>query len=153
MDLQLSVPQVAESLINSETICPYPDPPPVPHNPVGHSRDSSERASGQNDSPPPTDHPHISDSQQLRPSSQQDTGPDASYSNGSRGNYHVSGKPTGTKRKTQQSDEGARKRYRAPSTLPSKEDSFTALRSHFVSLPLDERLQFLSWLVEGALPR
>ncbi|KAL4861181.1 hypothetical protein BDV12DRAFT_204268 [Aspergillus spectabilis] len=33
------------------------------------------------------------------------------------------------------------------------EDSFTALRSHFVSLPFDERLQFFSWLFEGALPR
>ncbi|KAI9036872.1 SANT/Myb-like DNA-binding domain-containing protein [Aspergillus affinis] len=153
MDLQLSVPQVADSLINSETICPYPDPPPVPHNPIGHSRDPSEGASGQNDSPPPSDHPHIPDSQQLRPSSQQDTGPDESYSNSSRGNHHVSGKSTGTKRKTQQLDEGARKRSRARSTLPSKENSFTALRSHFVSLPLDERLQFLSWLFEGALSR
>ncbi|KAL2793209.1 hypothetical protein BJX66DRAFT_351982 [Aspergillus keveii] len=30
-------------------------------------------------------------------------------------------------------------------------DSFAALRSQFTSLPLDDRLQFLSWLFEGAL--
>jgi hypothetical protein len=37
--------------------------------------------------------------------------------------------------------------------MPSSEDSFTALRSHFLSLCLNDRLQFLSWLFEGALPR
>ncbi|KAL4865554.1 hypothetical protein BDV12DRAFT_188135 [Aspergillus spectabilis] len=47
----------------------------------------------------------------------------------------------------------AHKWLRVPSTLPSREDSFTDFCSHIVSLPLDERLQFLSWLFEGALPR
>jgi hypothetical protein len=37
--------------------------------------------------------------------------------------------------------------------LPPREDPFTALQSHFMSLPLDDRLQFLSWLFEGALSR
>ncbi|KAL2812131.1 hypothetical protein BDW59DRAFT_44464 [Aspergillus cavernicola] len=146
MDLQLSVPQVTDNLIDSETICPYPDPPPVLHNTPGYYQDSSKRASGQNGSTQTSDRPHIHDSQQ-------DTGPDASYPSGARGNHHVSGESTGTKRKTQQSDKGARKRSRAPSTLQSRGYSFPALRSHFVSLPLDERLQFISWLFEGALPR
>ncbi|KAL4864795.1 hypothetical protein BDV12DRAFT_205534 [Aspergillus spectabilis] len=139
IDLKLSVLEVADNLNNPEMICSY-------------LTLLLERASGKNDSPPPGDHPHIHDSQQLRPS-QQYIGPDASYSNGSRGNHHVSGKSTGIKRKTQQLDKCARKRSRAFSTLPSREDSFTTLRSHFVSLPPDERLQFLSWLFEGALPR
>ncbi|EGE82990.2 hypothetical protein, variant 2 [Blastomyces dermatitidis ER-3] len=38
-----------------------------------------------------------------------------------------------------------------PLRLPSRKHSFRALRSHFVSLPLDSRLQFLLWLFEGAL--
>ncbi|BCR85333.1 SANT/Myb-like DNA-binding domain-containing protein [Aspergillus chevalieri] len=37
--------------------------------------------------------------------------------------------------------------------LPSREDSFTILHSQFMSAPLDDCLQFLSWLFEGALPR
>ncbi|KAL4997779.1 hypothetical protein BDV10DRAFT_194948 [Aspergillus recurvatus] len=89
------------------------------------------------------DHPHIHDGQQLRPS-QHDASPGASY-------HRVSGHCTGAKRKARHSDEGARKRSRVPS--PSGGDSFTALRSHFVSLPIDQRLQVLSWLFEGALPR
>lgn len=42
---------------------------------------------------------------------------------------------------------------RLDSTPLEKEHSFATLCSHFTSLPLDERLQFLSWLFEGALPR
>ncbi|OJD20150.1 hypothetical protein ACJ73_08518 [Blastomyces percursus] len=38
-----------------------------------------------------------------------------------------------------------------PRCLPAKIDSFTALRSHLLSLQLNERLQLLSWLFEGAL--
>ena len=36
--------------------------------------------------------------------------------------------------------------------LPPREDSFT-LCSHFMSAPLDDHLQFLSWLFKGALPQ
>ncbi|KAL2380379.1 hypothetical protein RJ035_006817, partial [Blastomyces gilchristii] len=35
--------------------------------------------------------------------------------------------------------------------LSTEEGSFTGLHSHFLSLQLDERLQFLSWLFEGAM--
>jgi len=41
--------------------------------------------------------------------------------------------------------------FEFPSMLPPMEDSFT-LFSHFMSAPLDDHLQFLSWLFEGALP-
>ncbi|RJE21946.1 hypothetical protein PHISCL_05721 [Aspergillus sclerotialis] len=44
--LQQSVPQ-ADSLINSEMTCPYPNLPPVLHTPPDHDRDSSEKACGQ----------------------------------------------------------------------------------------------------------
>ncbi|KAL4914954.1 hypothetical protein BDW62DRAFT_133601 [Aspergillus aurantiobrunneus] len=143
INLQLSVPPAVDSIIDSEAICSYPDPPPVLHSPPGHHRGSSKRASSQNGSTQTSDHPHSHDGQQLRPS-QHDASPGASY-------HRVSGHCTGTKRKARHSDEGARKRSRVPSL--SGVDSFTALRSHFVSIPIDERLQFLSWLFEGALPR
>jgi hypothetical protein len=64
------------------------------------------------------------------------------------------GQSNGSKRTGQRPEEGREtKRLRAASILPTREDSSTALRAHFLSLPLDERLQFLSWLFEGALPR
>ncbi|KAL3470248.1 hypothetical protein BJX99DRAFT_52329 [Aspergillus californicus] len=150
VNLQLSVPEVADSLIDSRTICSYPDPPPVLYSPPGHYQDPSKRASVQNGSSQISDHPLIHDGQQLRPS-QQGTSPDVSYANDARGNHHVCGESRSPKRKRQQSDRQTRKRPRAYSTSPSKDNSFTAIRSHFVSLPLNDRLQFLSWLFEGAL--
>ncbi|KAL2811451.1 hypothetical protein BDW59DRAFT_57789 [Aspergillus cavernicola] len=151
-DLQLSIPQ-ADSLISSEATCPYPDPPPILNSLPDHYRDSSERAGGQNSNIQTSDDPpHILDCQQLHPS-QHETNPDASYPDGARGSHQADGQSKSPKRKMHQSDRQVHKRPRVPSTLPSGENSFTALRSHFVSLPLDERLQFLSWLFEGALPR
>ncbi|KAL5333657.1 hypothetical protein BJX70DRAFT_392006 [Aspergillus crustosus] len=141
VNLQLSVPEVAGSFIDSGTICSYPDPPPVLHSPPGYYQVSSKRTSG---------HPYIHDGQQLRPS-QQGTSPDASYANDARGNHHVCGDSQSLKRKTQQPVKRVRKRPRARSMTPSRDDSFTAVRSYFVSLPLNDRLQFLSWLFEGAL--
>lgn len=49
------------------------------------------------------------------------------------------------------SEEQSVKRPRIGSVLPAREDSFTTLHSHFLSLQLNERLQFLFWLFEGAL--
>lgn len=107
IDLKLSVPPAVDSIIDSEVICSYPDPSPVLYGPPGHHRDSSKRASSQNGSTQTSDHPHIHDGQQLRPS-QHDASPGASYN-------RVSGHFAGTKRKVRHSDEGARKRPRAPS--------------------------------------
>ncbi|KAL4954946.1 hypothetical protein BDW69DRAFT_130917 [Aspergillus filifer] len=150
VNLQPSVPEVADSLIDFGTICSYPDPPPVFHSPSGYYQDSSKRTSGQNGSPQTSDRPYIHDGQQLR-LSQQRTSPDTSHANDARENHLVFGETRSPKRKRQQSDRQTRKRSRACSTSPCKDDSFTAIRSHFVSLPLDDRLQFLSWLFEGAL--
>ncbi|PKX89123.1 SANT/Myb-like DNA-binding domain-containing protein [Aspergillus novofumigatus IBT 16806] len=45
------------------------------------------------------------------------------------------------------------KRVRGSSATASEEHSFSLLRSHFTSVLVDECLQFLTWLFEGALPR
>ncbi|KAL4935021.1 hypothetical protein BDV06DRAFT_234787 [Aspergillus oleicola] len=74
--------------------------------------------------------------------------PGVSYPNSALGNHHVSGYFIGPKQKARHSDKGACKRSRAP----SRGNSFTALYSYFVLLPTNKRLQFLSWLFEGALP-
>ncbi|ODH12610.1 hypothetical protein ACO22_08091, partial [Paracoccidioides brasiliensis] len=57
---------------------------------------------------------------------------------------------TGRKRGRQQPEEPVAKRLRV-AYASSMEGSSTALRSHFLSLQLDDRLQFLAWLFEGAL--
>lgn len=152
--LQQSVPQADHHLINSEMACPYPDLPPVLRSPLDLDRDSSGGACGQHGDIETSDRPHIH-GHQLHPlsQSQHGTSSDAPYPNNARGNPNVGGRSKGSKRKTRQSDGPVRKRLRVPSTLPSGKSSFTAIRSHFLSLPLGDRLQFLSWLFEGAVPR
>ncbi|KAB8213247.1 hypothetical protein BDV33DRAFT_70881 [Aspergillus novoparasiticus] len=143
------------SLIVSETICPYPKPPPILHHVPDHYRVSSEQPRSQNGNIQTRDHPHahahIQSLGQLHLyHDNSETG--ASCSSGPSKNLH--GKPSkNCKRKRHQSEGKAPKRLRDLSTLPGTEDSFTTLRSRFLCLPLDERLQFLSWLFQGALPR
>ena len=144
-DFQPSVPQ-ADSLVNSGTICSYPDRPPVLHHAPHHYRARGEMDGDQNSNIQTRDHPHIHDGQQ-------DTDPHAIHPNDVRENHYVSGQSKSSKRKTKQSNGPACKRLRLPSALPSRKDSFTALRSFFMSLPLGERSQFLSWLFEAALPQ
>lgn len=59
------------------------------------------------------------------------------------------------KRKSQESHGQSQlcKRVRRSSVIASAKNSFLSLRSYFASVLVDERLQFLSWLFEGALPR
>lgn len=147
-NLQQSVPQ-ADSFINSETTCSYPDPPPVLHRPPNYYRGSCENVGGQNGNIQTSDHSCIHDHQQLRPS-QSNTDLDASYPDGVCGAHHIGGQLISSKRKTQQSDGRVHKWLRVPSISPSRGGS-TALRSHFISAPLDDCLQFLSWLFKGAL--
>lgn len=45
------------------------------------------------------------------------------------------------------------KRSRTTTIPQARGHSFTTFRSSFLSLPLEDRLQFLSWVFEGALPR
>ncbi|KAL4860477.1 hypothetical protein BDV12DRAFT_191681 [Aspergillus spectabilis] len=56
-----------------------------------------------------------------------------------------------TKQKTRKLDGGICKPPRVRSTSALREDSFAALRSQFISLPLNNCLQSLSWLFEDAL--
>ncbi|KAL2801562.1 hypothetical protein BJX63DRAFT_198520 [Aspergillus granulosus] len=152
-DPQLHAPQT-NSLINLETICPYPDPPAILHNPTSHYRDPSEGDGGDYGGTQASDYDQLAThNRQQAHSSPQGTDPEPSRPIGMNGSHHVSGEPKSSKQKTQQSDGRVRKRPRVHSTKPPREDSFTALRSHFESLPPDDRLQFLSWLFEGALQR
>jgi hypothetical protein len=59
------------------------------------------------------------------------------------------------KRKLQESHKQPQlcERVRKSSAIASTKNSFSSLRSHFTPVSVDERLQFLSWLFEGALPR
>ncbi|KKK12874.1 hypothetical protein AOCH_004971 [Aspergillus ochraceoroseus] len=68
IDLQLPVPPAVDSIIDSEAICSYFDPPSILHGAPGHHRDSSKGASSQNGSTQTSDHSYIYDGQQLRPS-------------------------------------------------------------------------------------
>ncbi|KAL4860554.1 hypothetical protein BDV12DRAFT_204919 [Aspergillus spectabilis] len=147
IDLQSSVPQ-DNSLVNLETTCPYPDPPATLHSPLNHSRDTSKWNVGGNTGTQTSDR----DRQNVH-HSPHSTDPGSSYPDSAHGNHHVDRGPKSSKRKTHLSEGQTRKRHRVRSTLPSREDSFTALQSQFVSLPLNDRLQFLSWLYEGALRR
>ncbi|GMG38900.1 unnamed protein product [Aspergillus oryzae] len=142
-----------DSLIVSETICPYPEPPPILHHVPDHHRVSSERPRSQNGNTQTRDHTHahIQSPGHLHPS-HHNSETRASCSSGASKNLH--GKPSkNCKRKRHQSEGRAPKRLRDLSTMPATENSLTSLRSHFLCLPLNERLQFLSWLFEGALPR
>ena len=105
--LQQSVPQ-ADSFINSETTCSYPDPPPVLHSSPNYHQGSCERLVARMAILKQMT-THIHDHQQLHPS-QHNTDPDASYPNGVRGDHHVGGQSKSSKRKTQQSDGRAHKR-------------------------------------------
>ncbi|KAL4748275.1 hypothetical protein BDW72DRAFT_205788 [Aspergillus terricola var. indicus] len=129
LDLQPHAPQ-ADSLITTEKACPYPDPPTILYSPINHSRDPDTSD---------CDHLPTKSHHQVHPCPHS-TNPKVSLP-----------KARSRKRKIQQSDSQDPKRLRARSRLPLQEDSFTALQSHFMSLPLDDRLQFLSWLFKGAL--
>ncbi|KAL4766945.1 hypothetical protein BDW60DRAFT_170704 [Aspergillus nidulans var. acristatus] len=148
--LQSSIPQF-DNLNIPETTYPYPDPPAIVPISPNHYRQSSERDGSENGATQTSDYLHPDACQQVH-HIPPDTGPNLPCPNGAEGNNYIRA-AKGAKRKAQQSDGRLRKRCRAQSSLPSSEDSFVALRSHFLSLPLNDRLQFLSWLFEGALPR
>ncbi|KAM5464663.1 hypothetical protein MferCBS49748_005390 [Microsporum ferrugineum] len=92
-------------------------------------------------------HPHIQACPQLHPS-HLSTETDTPCSSGV-GEGSSSKQSESLKRGAEGLEEQTTKRPRIASTLPTH--SFITVRSHFLSLQLDERLQFLSWLFEGAL--
>ncbi|RWQ95419.1 hypothetical protein C8Q69DRAFT_486494 [Paecilomyces variotii] len=123
-----------DSFVTSETSCPYPDPPSVL----------------QESSPQP-----------VSPHGQDHTQNSASYDN-TEADYPSCDTPLGTsicgqqskprKRKLQKLDEQPSKRVRGPMS-GQEYTSFPAFCTQFLFLSIDERLQFLSWLFEGALQR
>ncbi|ODM19086.1 hypothetical protein SI65_05703 [Aspergillus cristatus] len=146
-DLHQPSPQ-SDSPTVSEMLCPYPDPPPVfcdapdQQDSITQSRDGNPRSI----SPPHTK------GHQQSPRSYLSTEAGISSSESPLDTSHGDKRSKSRKRKPHQSHEQSSKRVRGLSTSIAGEDSFSMLRSHFLSLPLDERLQFLPWLLEGALP-
>ncbi|RHZ50302.1 uncharacterized protein CDV56_103720 [Aspergillus thermomutatus] len=137
----------------SETICRYPNPPPLLRDTLAENRNSSTCPESQEGNP-------RSDSPLNNQSHAQvfaDNNPEAHIRvSSNRLETLTSGQQSKPrKRKLQQSHGQPQlcKRARGSSATVSKENSFSSLRSHFTSVSVDERLQFLSWLFEGALPR
>jgi hypothetical protein len=137
----------------SETICRYPDPPPLLRDTLAESRSpnaypEAQEGNSRSDSPL-----HSKSHAQVSA----DTNPEA--------NIRASSTPLEVPATGQQSKRHKRnlqqshgqpqlcKRVRVSSATACSENSFSSLRSHFTSVSIDERLQFLSWLFEGALPR
>ncbi|OJD13184.1 hypothetical protein ACJ73_09233 [Blastomyces percursus] len=128
-----------------EVHCLCPEPPlsmfcgaPDPH------QGCVEGFDGWNENAQKDRHPHIQACPQLHPS-HLSTETDALREGSS------SEQSESLKRGAEGLEEQTTKRPRIASTLPTH--SFITVRSHFLSLQLDERLQFLSWLFEGALAR
>ena len=139
-----------------ETICPYPEPPTLydaPDHLQGFSGRPDSQSGNTQTSDQTSDHPHTQGHRQLNPPNHISKA-DVSRYNSASDNPHGE-RSKNHKRKTQRSRLKGRtpKRTRVPPTLPTRENSFTDLCSHFISLTLDECLQFLFWLFEGALPR
>ncbi|KAK2763727.1 hypothetical protein FQN54_009343 [Arachnomyces sp. PD_36] len=133
----------------SETFCSYPEPPSVLQKAPEHHQVSSEQPDSQNDIPQANSSLQIQGHQQLltRPSVEPNTSGKAPKKKPQSGEQSQT-----CKRKAQRSEEQTRKRRRTSTSLVKKH-SLAVFCSHFTSLPLEERLQFLSWLFEGALPR
>ncbi|KAL4891342.1 hypothetical protein BDV59DRAFT_67446 [Aspergillus ambiguus] len=136
-----------------ELPCPYPEPPIAPHSIF----DNDHLSPGLIDENRPATHRQCGGrSRQTRP------GNNAESNESSRGprQQHCNSGVNQTeqrKRPSTGSDERKRrrnKRQRIEETSPSlAENSCASLRFHFLSLPTNARLKFLSWLFEGALPR
>jgi hypothetical protein len=137
----------------SQTICQYPDPPPLLRDTRAENRNSNAYPEAQEGGSRSDGPPHNQSHAQVSA----DNNPEA--------HIRASSNPREVPTSGQQSKRRKRKlqqlhgqpqqckRVRGSSATASKEYSFSSLRSHFVSVSVDERLQFLSWLFEGALPR
>ncbi|BDD59387.1 hypothetical protein MAP00_004597 [Monascus purpureus] len=123
----------------SETTYPYPDPPPV-FSSAPDQQDSVVLWQGKD--APFISSPHDRHSVVAgNPSSSNHLGP-----------AHGGRQSKSLKRKPHRLDGQRPKRARDPQTSTAEGNSLAALHTHFLSLPLDKRLQFLPRLLEGALP-
>lgn len=139
--------------VNSETICQYPDPPPLLRDTCAENRNSNaypEAQEGNSRSDSPLhNQSHAQVSIDNRPEAHIRASSNAPE-------VPISGQQSKTRKRKLQQPHGQPqlcKRVRGSSATASKENSFSSLRSHFTSVSVDERLQFFSWLFEGALPR
>lgn len=139
----------------SETTCPYPDPPPLLRDiPVQYRHSNAyprvQERSSRSDSPLSTNQSHAQVSADNNDSEAHIRASDNLIKVQKSG---AQSKPR--KRKSQESHGQPQqsKQVRKSSAIASTKNSGSSLRSHFTSVSVDERLQFLSWLFEGALPR
>ncbi|KAE8372394.1 hypothetical protein BDV26DRAFT_297917 [Aspergillus bertholletiae] len=118
----------------SETICPYPDPPPLFTSALGQ-RDSVVLGQAKEAQciSSPHDRRSVVAGNPPRPA-------------------HSGEQSKHRKRKLRRPDEPSPKRVQGSNTSVTGGNSFAAFHTHFLSLPLDKRVQFLPWLLEGALP-
>lgn len=148
-ELQSTYPD--DSFVVSETSCPYPDPPAVLCDIFVYHPNSNPQPTRLDSNP-----------RSVSPHGQGHMKNLASYDN-AEADIISCDNPVSASTCRQQSklrkgrprtlDGQPSKRFRGPMSGPKEDTSFLALRAHFLSLSFDERLQFLSWLFEGALPR
>ncbi|KAL4861670.1 hypothetical protein BDV12DRAFT_179919 [Aspergillus spectabilis] len=154
-DPQCPDEQVSDDITISGTICQYPNPPPMLADvPECHQVSARQCISSENSNSQLNGHPCTQICQQ---SDSSDLGKNSNAScldSSTSGSYSCKQSGSGKRKTLQLQDEQAPKRLcPGPSISPAEGNSFISLKSHFLSLPLEERLQFLSWLFEGALPR
>ncbi|KAL2366234.1 hypothetical protein RJZ56_000882 [Blastomyces dermatitidis] len=142
--------QQGDDLASPKAICPYPEPPlSMSCDPPNHHHGSGERPDSWNRNFQTDDDTHVLGHRQIHPA-RCGTDVDVPCSYSTSDDFLSGEQSRRPKRGPQQPEEPAAKRLHVAS-VSSMEGSSTALRSHFLSLQLDERLQFLSWLFEGAL--
>lgn len=137
--------------------CPYPEPSIVPHSIF----DNDHLSLGLIDENRPANHRHCGErSRQTHPGNNANNAESNESSPRGPRQQHCNSDVNRTeprKRLLTGSDERKRrmnKRQRLEETTPSPAgNSCASLRFHFLSLPTNARLEFLSWLFEGALPR
>ncbi|OJJ52173.1 hypothetical protein ASPSYDRAFT_165028 [Aspergillus sydowii CBS 593.65] len=137
----------------SETSCQYPDPPPLLRELPAQYRHfntyKEQEESSRSNNPLPN--------RSCAQASANDNNPEAHIHTSSNHLDVLSSGPQSKsrKRKSQESHGPPQqcKRVRKSSAIASTENSLSSLRSNFTSVSVDERLQFLSWLFEAALPR
>lgn len=140
-----------------EKTCAYPEPPPTFQDVANSSQDSTDGGDHPLDCVTHiSDHPHGKGDNQLVRLINHRHDSDVICLNAQDPKSHFcSSEPsTSCKRRSKaEQPEQSSKRRRTITVSQECEHSFTALCSSFQSLPMEDRLQFLSWLFEGALPR
>lgn len=132
-----------------QTSCPYPDPPIAlcdtsVYTPGSNAQAERQDSSSRSVSPHDQGHTPISYDYAEANVPSRDSPPEPSTG---------SQRSKLGKRKPQRSDELPSKRARHTISGPKEDTSYSALRTHYLTASLDEQLQFLSWLFQGAASR